>query len=551
MRWAAAVAVLGLVVAVLVLTAPPEPEPTPGPPAPEPPAPEPPTPELEDPTPDTPVTTLLPRVEVPDVSRVLGILPDGTRYSIRIDPGIRDKVSDVTLGIVIDMNGGARPVGEVDVRFSPSVAPGFRYGLHRMSAGDIAVTIRFGEDVLEHLGQRADQVITSSIRLDTTRGLPVLELDPPFRWPVGSEPSAPMEVRYESFVVRAGCEELAVACSQTGAVQVIPTDPASWPDSVVTITADAPRPTWHPSFVEPGPLTPRMSHDVIWTGAEMIVWGGIGEGSELIDGAAFDPGNNLWRVLAPAPLSVEQVTRAVWTGDVMVVVAEEATLTYDPRARDWSVLAEGRSVEQTAPPPVWDGEHVYLWSRGIERLEPVRGDWTSLPDPPIEANPNPLFRSLHAAGRLLFAVSAPDPCGGPRSLAAWDGSTWTPLPTPNLDGQFRDCSPPRHTGVLQDALMVWNASNGTALLYDVDGARWVEAHGFPFGMRDLTAGGLTAGDGILVAEAGRGALYDHRTGSWRNVVLPGWGTAAEMVWTGEEFLAWGLGDAWRWRPPES
>lgn len=542
MRWAASVAALGLVIAVFALTSPPEPEATPAPPAPTPPA-----PEAEDPTVETeePVATTVPDRGPPAVSRVLGILPDGTRYSVRIDPGVRDRVTGVTLGVMFDIDGRALPAGEGEVRFSPSSEPGYRYGLYRITAEDVTVTIRFREDILERLGPDAERIITSSIRLSTTRGLPVLELDAPFRWPAGPEFPVPLEVHYEDFVIRAGCESLAVACSRTGAVQLIPrAEP--WPRPMVTISADALRPTWSDSYLDPGPLTPRTSQDVVWTGSEMIVWGGTDGESELIDGAAFDPELRRWRMLPPAPLPVDQASRAVWAGSSMVVVGEGATLAYHPGSREWSALAEGRPVERTAPPPVWDGEHLYLWRLSIERLHPDDGEWVSLPAPPMEVNPDPLLRSLHAASGLLFAVSAPDPCDGPRTIAAWDGSSWAPIPTPDLDGRFRDCSPPRHTGVVQDRLMVWNASNGTALLYDPAGERWVEAHGFPFGVWDLSAGGLDLGDRILVAEGGRAALYGVNVGRWLDLPLPGWGTASETVWTGSQVLMWGMGDAWQW-----
>jgi hypothetical protein len=51
-------------------------------------------------------------------------------------------------------------------------------------------------------------------------------------------------------------------------------------------------------------------------------------------------------------------------------------------------------------------------------------------------------------------------------------------------------------------------------------------------------------------------LYDAATEEWLPVDLPGLGNEAQMVWTGEEVLAWGgccwgaVTDAWRWRPPD-
>jgi hypothetical protein len=46
---------------------------------------------------------------------------------------------------------------------------------------------------------------------------------------------------------------------------------------------------WQP--VTAGPLSGRNLHTAVWTGQEMLVWGGIDPGgdSPLSDGAAFRP----------------------------------------------------------------------------------------------------------------------------------------------------------------------------------------------------------------------------------------------------------------------
>lgn len=58
-----------------------------------------------------------------------------------------------------------------------------------------------------------------------------------------------------------------------------------------------------------GPLAAREQHVAVWTGEEMVVWGGAltGEPSTLPpladDGAAYDPAAGAWRALAPSPLA--------------------------------------------------------------------------------------------------------------------------------------------------------------------------------------------------------------------------------------------------------
>jgi hypothetical protein len=43
----------------------------------------------------------------------------------------------------------------------------------------------------------------------------------------------------------------------------------------------------------PSPLLPRSGHVVVWTGREMIVWGGVEKGGAFADGAAYDPQRDL------------------------------------------------------------------------------------------------------------------------------------------------------------------------------------------------------------------------------------------------------------------
>jgi hypothetical protein len=73
-------------------------------------------------------------------------------------------------------------------------------------------------------------------------------------------------------------------------------------------TYDVGRDRWSP--LEPGPVGNRSSHTAVWTGEEMIIWGGIagsagggGRRYELRDdGAAYDPRSDTWRAIAPPPL---------------------------------------------------------------------------------------------------------------------------------------------------------------------------------------------------------------------------------------------------------
>ena len=66
----------------------------------------------------------------------------------------------------------------------------------------------------------------------------------------------------------------------------------------------------------PAPIAGRTFAASVWTGHEMLVWGGASASDALYHGAAprSTPAKNTWRRLPPAPLSRRSQAVAVWTG---------------------------------------------------------------------------------------------------------------------------------------------------------------------------------------------------------------------------------------------
>jgi N-acetylneuraminic acid mutarotase len=64
----------------------------------------------------------------------------------------------------------------------------------------------------------------------------------------------------------------------------------------------------------------RESHAAVWTGGEMIVWGGLGTGVALNTGGRYNPSTNTWTAtsVTNAPVAREPYA-AVWTGSEMIV----------------------------------------------------------------------------------------------------------------------------------------------------------------------------------------------------------------------------------------
>src|SRR6267154_2512599 len=64
----------------------------------------------------------------------------------------------------------------------------------------------------------------------------------------------------------------------------------------------------------------RTNHTAVWTGSEMIVWGGANGGRSFNAGGKYDPSTDSWIATSTTnPPSMRQFHTAVWTGSEMIV----------------------------------------------------------------------------------------------------------------------------------------------------------------------------------------------------------------------------------------
>src|SRR5213592_3469582 len=77
--------------------------------------------------------------------------------------------------------------------------------------------------------------------------------------------------------------------------------------------------TWTATSTTSAPAA-RYLHTAVWTGSEMIVWGGFNGSSFLNTGGRYNPGTDSWTATSTtsAPAGRDQQT-AVWTGSEMIV----------------------------------------------------------------------------------------------------------------------------------------------------------------------------------------------------------------------------------------
>ena len=129
---------------------------------------------------------------------------------------------------------------------------------------------------------------------------------------------------------------------------------------------------WTPTTTNDAP-TERSGHTAVWTGNEMIVWGGSAEGPFLNDGGRYDVNTNSWMPIAVADAPTSGST-AVWTGNQMIVWGGNTNSggRYDPVADSWVPLPTGNAPSvRSDHTAVWTGDEMIVWG-GV--FHDVNGD---------------------------------------------------------------------------------------------------------------------------------------------------------------------------------
>lgn len=208
-------------------------------------------------------------------------------------------------------------------------------------------------------------------------------------------------------------------------------------DDVIRPSENNSKSSW--TVLPPSPLAPRSGHSAVWTGTEVLIWGGEDGGKFFGDGAAFDPETEQWRPLARSPLAGRSAHSAVWTGTEMLIWGGaqgghdvfDGGAAYDPSTDNWRELPEGPAGRFNHS-TVWTGEEMIVWGgtsgEGLPALgsgasyDPRRDQWEPISAAPIDP------RLGHAAawdGRRMIVWGGADYSSDePQPFA--DGATYDP-----------------------------------------------------------------------------------------------------------------------------
>jgi N-acetylneuraminic acid mutarotase len=114
--------------------------------------------------------------------------------------------------------------------------------------------------------------------------------------------------------------------------------------------------SWRAIAAPPSGFPQRHQHVAVWTGTEMLIAGGrqYSDSGETTAAAAYDPATDTWRILAPAPSSL-LYHGVVWTGTEVLVSASNLTVySYDPALDIWTTLtAPGTATSGTSGAAIW------------------------------------------------------------------------------------------------------------------------------------------------------------------------------------------------------
>ncbi len=335
--------------------------------------------------------------------------------------------------------------------------------------------------------------------------------------------------------------------------------------------------TWTPVSTGTNCPSSRRNHTAIWTGMEMIIWGGIDDTYAYLNaGGRYTPSTDSWAPTstgANCPLGRFEHT-AVWTGVEMIVWGgaggNNTGGRYNPYADTWVPTSVGTNcpLGRWAHTAIWSGSEMIVWggyyTDGYSenyfstggRYNPTSDFWT----PTSTATNCPLAREYHSAiwtGTEMIVWGGRDGTNHLNSGGRYNpfSDSWTPTSTGTNCPSIRDA----HTAVWTGAgMIVWGGHNGTNYLntggrYNLSSNSWTPTSiggNVPLGREYYTAiwtgtemivwGGELASAPYLANTGGR---YKPLADAWNPTSAaancPSGRDFHTAVWTGTEMIVFG------------
>ena len=320
-----------------------------------------------------------------------------------------------------------------------------------------------------------------------------------------------------------------------------------------------------------GAPSARNQHVAVWTGTEMIIWGGWNS-VYYNTGGRYSPVTNSW---SPTSITGVPTARAghtgVWTGTELIVWGgfdESGTINsggrYNPATDSWvATSTNGAAAPRYYHTAVWTGTQMIVWGGGgIQsasvlktggRYNPATDSWT-----PTKKAGAPSGRSVHTA---VWTGTEMIVWGGHKFLAAggttqfntggrYNPSTNSWKPTTTQNAPYKRSS---HTAVWTGSeMIIWGGSSNIIITlggrYNPNTNSWssintLRAPSPRFGHTAVFDGTrMIVWGGNFGNPLKSGALYHPATDTWaetRRLGAPPGRSSHSAVWTGTQMIIWG------------
>ncbi len=315
--------------------------------------------------------------------------------------------------------------------------------------------------------------------------------------------------------------------------------------------------TWAKTVDEP---SARSGHAAIWTGSEMIIWGGS-DSNVRNDGSRYNPATDSWtptstgaNVPAAGVLPV-----VVWSGTEMIVWGTSGNTggRYNPSTNSWLPTSTGVNVPSArgAATGVWTGTRMIVWGGFGGSYQNTGGLYDPSTDTWAPTSTGANVPSARASAVSVWTGTRMIVYGGQAGFgfngggALYDPSTnsWSTMTAPVPTLLAAPNGPPVWSGT---EMIIWGGSGSRGGRYNPASNSWTptsEGANVPTGRSGFSA--VWTGSEMIVwgGTAGpyltTGGRYNPSTDSWlatsTGANVPAGRGGHTAVWTGSEMIVWG------------
>jgi N-acetylneuraminic acid mutarotase len=294
------------------------------------------------------------------------------------------------------------------------------------------------------------------------------------------------------------------------------------------------------------------SDTAIWTGTEMIVWGG---GTNT--GARYNPVNNTWTATTTtnAPSSRGGHT-AVWTGTEMIIWGggTNTGARYNPTTNTWTATSTTNAPSsRSGHTAVWTGTEMIIWGGGSatgSRYNPTTNTWTA---PSTTNAPTVSFHTAIWTGTEMIVWGGYNGASYINTGARYNPTTNTWTATSTTNAPFSSAG---HTAVWTGTeMIIWGGGTNTGARYNPTTNTWIATSttNAPSSRSGHTA--VWTGTEMIVWGGDfqpnsrifdDGARYDPIKNTWietSSIGAPSPRAGHTAVWTGTEMIIWDGGSS--------